>query len=80
MTTIFDENFSGRVLAFDNHATDVYADIGAARKQASQPISQFDGMIAAMARSHGATLATRNTRDFTDCGIDLADPWTATSA
>ena len=80
VTTIFDEDFSGRVLAFDNDAADVYADIAAARKQAGRPISQFDGMIAAIARSHGAVLATRNTRDFTDCGINLADPWTAASA
>jgi predicted nucleic acid-binding protein len=32
-------------------------------------------MIAAAAASRGAQLATRNTRDFTDCGIELIDPW-----
>lgn len=80
VTAIFDEDFSNRILAFDNHAADLYAGIAAARKRAGRPISQFDGMIAAIARSRGAALATRNTRDFTDCGIDLADPWTATSA
>jgi len=26
-------------------------------------------------RTHGATLATRNTRDFDDAGIRLVDPW-----
>lgn len=25
----------------------------------------------------GATLATRNVRDFVDCGIGVIDPWTA---
>ncbi len=29
------------------------------------------------AQSRGASLATRHTRDFTDCGIELIDPWNA---
>jgi predicted nucleic acid-binding protein len=32
-------------------------------------------MIAGIARAHGATLATRNVRDFEGCGIRLIDPW-----
>lgn len=32
-------------------------------------------MIAGIVRSLGATLATRNVRDFEDCGITLIDPW-----
>lgn len=31
-------------------------------------------MIAGIARSRGAMLATRNVRDFEDCGIALVDP------
>jgi predicted nucleic acid-binding protein len=38
-----------------------------------------DAQIASVCRSHGATLATRNTRDYTDTGIDLLDPWAATT-
>lgn len=71
---ILDEDFSGRTLVFDNAAADEYDDIAAERKARGQPISQFDAMIAAVTRTHGATLATRNTRDFIDCGIDLVDP------
>lgn len=74
---ILDEDFSGRTLPFDNAAANGYADIAAARKAKGRPISQFDAMIAAIASAHGATLATRNTRDFSDCGIDLVDPWKA---
>lgn len=77
---ILDEDFSGRILAFDSAAADEYVDIVAGRKAKGRPISQFDAMIAAVARAHGATLATRNTRDFTDCGIDLVDPWKATTS
>ena len=73
--TIFAEDFAGRVLSFDRDAADVYAEIAAVRKKAGKPISQFDAMIAAVVRSRGACLATRNTRDFVDCGIELVDPW-----
>jgi len=34
-----------------------------------------DAQIAAVAASHGATLATRNTRHFRECGIRIINPW-----
>ena len=33
-------------------------------------------MIAAICLEVGATLATRNTKDFTDTGVQVVDPWT----
>ena len=72
---IFDEDFAGRVLGFDSDAADVYATIAVARRYAGRPMSQFDAMIAACARSRGAALATRNVKDFTDCEIAILDPW-----
>ena len=74
---IFDEDLAGHVLSFDANAADAYAEIAAARKSAGKPISQFDAMIAGVARSRGAFLATRNTRDFADCGVEVIDPWQA---
>ncbi|SDI15855.1 type II toxin-antitoxin system VapC family toxin [Paraburkholderia phenazinium] len=74
---IFDSDFAGQVLSFDSDAADFYADIAASRRCAGRPISQFDAMIAAVARSRGASLATRNVKDFIDCGIEVIDPWTA---
>ncbi len=74
-TAIFDDDFAGRVLSFDSDAAGHYADIGASRRSAGRPISQFDATIAAITRSHGATLATRNSKDFDGCGIDLVNPW-----
>jgi predicted nucleic acid-binding protein len=33
-------------------------------------------MIAATARAYGVrAIATRNTKDFADCGVTLIDPW-----
>lgn len=72
---IFAEDFAGRLLAFDSDAANAYARIAVTRKSAGRPISQFDAMIAACARSRGATLATRNTKDFWGCEISLIDPW-----
>lgn len=75
--SIFDQDMAGQVLSFDNTAADAFARIAVSRKLAGQPISQFDAMIAAITQSRGATLATRNTKDFTDCGIALINPWNA---
>lgn len=72
---IFASDMAGQVLAFDNDASDAYAEIAASRKLAGKPISQFDAMIAAIAKSRGASLATRNVKDFVDCGITVVDPW-----
>lgn len=75
---IFDEDFNQRMLPFDSHAADAYAEIASVRRTKGRPISQFDAMIAACARSRGASVATRNTRDFGGCGIQLINPWTIT--
>jgi predicted nucleic acid-binding protein len=32
-------------------------------------------MIAAVARVNGASVATRDTRGFENCGIEVIDPW-----
>ena len=71
----FGSLFAGRVLPFDSGAARAYADIAAARRTAGRPLSQADGQIAAIARSHGMAVATRNVRDFEDMGMDLFNPW-----
>jgi len=75
INALFEEDFAGRLLSFDRDAADVYAQIAAMRKNAGCPITQSDAMIAAVARSRGATLATRNVKDFVDCGVAVIDPW-----
>jgi predicted nucleic acid-binding protein len=74
---IFDEDFAGHLLSFDSDAADMYAEIAASRRIAGKAISQFNAMIASMARSRGAFLATRNVKDFDNCGIEVVNPWTA---
>lgn len=75
LKAIFTEDLSGQVIPFDRDCAEAYAAIAANRKNLGQPISQFDAMIAAATASRGATLATRNLRDFADCGIPLINPW-----
>ena len=67
---MFAEQFGGRILPFDEES----ARIVSSRDSAGHPISQFDAMIAAIARSHRATVSTQNTSDFVDCGITIVDP------
>jgi predicted nucleic acid-binding protein len=42
-----------------------------------QRAAKLYGEIAAIARLHGFTLATRNTKDFKDCDIALINPFLA---
>jgi len=72
---IFDADFSGRVLGFGSEAAKAYAAIVVARTRRGRPISAFDAQIAAIARTNGAAVATRNVADFDGCGIRLIDPW-----
>ena len=72
---LIEEDFDGRVESFDVTAAIHYADLLSDRERAGRPISAADAQIAAICRKLRATLATRNTSDFKDAGIDLLDPW-----
>ncbi len=76
-TGLFDEDFAGRVLSFDAGAAAAYAVIAARRQHSGNRIGPIDGMIAAIARTYGASLATRD-RDFSGCGITVINPWLET--
>jgi len=72
---LIEDDLEGRVEPFDAAAATHYAALVSDRDKAGRPISMADGQIAAICRKLGATLATRNTSDFQDTGIDLLDPW-----
>lgn len=72
---ILEEDFRDRILPFDRQAAIAYAAIAAERRAVGRPISQFDCQIAAIARSQGGSIATRNTNDYEGCGIDVVNPW-----
>jgi toxin FitB len=72
---LLNDDFRGRVLAFDDRAAPRYADLVSARDQLGRPIGVADAQIAAICRVLDATLATRNTTDFEETGIELINPW-----
>jgi toxin FitB len=72
---MFNQDFSGRILPFDEDAARAFAEIAAARRTQGRPIAEFDAQIAAITRTHRAILATRNTSDFEACGVRLMNPW-----
>ena len=69
------EDFAGRIIPFDRAAALDYAEIAAGRRASGHPINHADCQIAAIARSIGAAVATRDEEDFEGCGIDVINPW-----
>jgi hypothetical protein len=69
--------FSGQVIPFDRRAADEYGSLVADCEHGRRPIEGFDAQIAAICRSSGADLATRNGADFGGTGLTVIDPWQA---
>jgi len=69
------KGFDQRVLTFDEKAAQLYGELMARRRRLGRPMSALDGQIAAIARAHGAVLATANVRDFEECGVEILDPF-----
>ena len=74
---MFRDDFGSRILPFGSDAARPYARIAADRRRAGRPISQFDAQIAAIARSMGAAIATRDAAGYEDCGVQVINPWGA---
>lgn len=73
---MFEQEFTGRCLPFDELAAHEYAALVATRNKAGMPISTEDAQIAAIALRNGFALATRNTKDFRKISeLALLDPW-----
>ena len=67
--------FAGQVLSFDLDAANRYGVLVAERERAGRPMSALDAQIAAICLSRGASLATRNVKDFAGTGVEVQDPW-----
>lgn len=68
--------FEGRVRDFDQPAARNYGDIMGGRREIGRPLSVADGQIAAIARSQGLAVATRNVADCEICGlITIVNPF-----
>jgi predicted nucleic acid-binding protein len=75
-TAMFTQDFAEHILSFDLVAAPAYAAIAGQRQKTGQRLTPVDGMIAALAHVHDASIATRD-GDFGGCGVRLINPWQA---
>ncbi|MDE2970176.1 MAG: type II toxin-antitoxin system VapC family toxin [Chloroflexota bacterium] len=76
-TRVFGGVFAGRILPFNVEAAEEFAGIIVARRRSGSSYKTEDCMIAAIAKSVGMAVATRNVRDFEGVGVEVIDPWAA---
>jgi predicted nucleic acid-binding protein len=69
------ERYLGRIYSFDEECAVIYGKIMGENQRAGRTLSTPDGMIAAIALRHNATLATRNVRDFETLKLKTVNPW-----
>lgn len=62
--------FAGRILPIDDAVAEEWG-----RMSAGRPVPVIDGLLAATAKVHRLTLATRNTADVAGLGADVVNPF-----
>ena len=67
--------FGSRILPFDLPAAEEAAGIAAAAEAAGWKVGVADGQIAAIAKTRGFAVATRDVRPFEAAGSDVINPW-----
>lgn len=77
LSRLIDEEIEERVAAFDDSAAVATAELMAANRRAGITRELRDAMIAGIAHSRRATLATRNVKHFVNSGVDIINPWEA---
>ena len=69
------ERFVGRIYSFDERAAEAYGDLAAAAELIGRRLNVADGQIAAIARVHRMSVATRDQGDFEASGVSVVNPW-----
>ena len=67
--------FGPRILPFDLTAARRYAELAVAARRAGRGFPTPYGYIAAIATSHGFSVASRDTSAFMATGVQVIDPW-----
>jgi predicted nucleic acid-binding protein len=67
--------FNGRILPFDEAASETYGVLRARARLHGKAIASADGYIAATAIHHGLMVATRDTAPFEAAGLKVINPW-----
>lgn len=63
------------ILAVDSAVARLAGQLRAKREKAGRTVTQADMLIAATALIFGRILVTRNTKDFSECGVTLLNPF-----
>lgn len=72
---VLTEDLSSRVLTLDEMAAVTAAQLAAERQRSGRSVDLRDTLIAGIAQSRRATLATRNTRHFEGLDVPVVNPW-----
>lgn len=67
--------FADRLFGLTEEAALTYGEIMGDAVRRGKPMTVQDGLIAAIAKVNGGSLATRNRSDFSTTGLDLISPW-----
>ncbi|WP_175733426.1 type II toxin-antitoxin system VapC family toxin [Burkholderia ambifaria] len=67
--------FRGRILPFDDAASNAYASLRAKARATGNAMASADGFIAATAAANGLIVATRDVAPFEAAGLRVIDPW-----
>lgn len=70
------DGFEGRIFLVDMDTVMIWARLTAQAQLQGNVLTMVDGLIAAQALQHDATLVTRNIKDFKQiAGLKLCNPW-----
>ena len=73
------EHFVDRILPVDQQAAHVFGRIVTRRERSGRPIKPMDALIASVAINYGLAVATRDVQDFADLGLELINPFVAST-
>ena len=68
-------DLAGRIAPVDQRAADAAGVLAAEREAAGRPVDARDTLIAGVALSRRAEIATRNARHFSGLDARVVDPW-----
>ncbi|MCY4325225.1 MAG: VapC toxin family PIN domain ribonuclease [Betaproteobacteria bacterium] len=74
--SLVQETFAERILPFDRVAASIFVQFAVMRRAVGLAVALADIQIAAIARSCGMSVATRDTKGFAGMGIEIINPWT----
>jgi predicted nucleic acid-binding protein len=72
------DTYQGRILTLDTTAASEFGRVAAKRERVGRRMEPMDALVAAIAISHQATLATRDIGDFANLGLDVINPFEST--